>query len=389
MNNNKYSESKMNQRFNIITILLLIIFTGLVFSAGIKVLKHPSPNESIESKWQWALQQSEKLDNGMWIGYSVNRLMSKNSIIGIHICGSDREDSPTLEQIIYNRNIKHNDNESLSEAAKKALASWDEEETNSEKIIQKEIALLFYYKSNPHNKNEPGDFKISNINLYADLKNKPVIWLGKTSQDESSIFLINMYPEMHNKEVKEDFMVALGIHQQSEIPIDFFTSTIKSKEDNDIREEAVFWLGEHDNEASVDFLFETANTDRSFDVRKKAVFALYLMDSEKAETALIELAKDSKNRNIKKKAIFWLGQKAAKKATEVLEEIVHNDHETEIKEQAVFALSQLDHNEGIPALIDIAQNHTNREVRKKAILWLGESGDERALEAIIDLIQNN
>ena len=49
-----------------ITIILIIVLSNLVFSAGNKVIKHPNPNDSIESKWQWALQQSEKIENGVY-----------------------------------------------------------------------------------------------------------------------------------------------------------------------------------------------------------------------------------------------------------------------------------------------------------------------------------
>jgi len=378
----------MNQRFLLFLFLLLIIFNSFVSSAGIKVIKYPSPKESIKIKWEWAQQQSENFDNGVWIGYSINRLMPENAIMGIYISGDDRFDHPTLEHIIYNRNLDKINNESLSDVAKKALAHMDKKhDCNESEIIEKEIALLFYFEGNPKNNNEPNDFSISNISLYADLDNKPVIWLGITSQDESANFLITKYNEMQDNEIKEDFMTAVGIHQQSEIPIDFLTSIIKSDEDNDIRENAVFWLGEHDNESSIEFILNVANKDKSNDVQEKAVFALYLMESEKAENALINLAKNSNKRSIKKKAIFWLGQKAAQKSAEVLEEIIEEDHDTEIKEQAVFALSQLDNNEGVPALIEIAKNHTNSEVRKKAIFWLGESGDKRALDVIIDLIK--
>jgi len=377
----------MFNKISVLSFLLITIFTHFTFSASNVVIKYPSPKESIKTKWEWAIQQSDKFKKGVWMGYSINRLMPKNAIMGIYISGDDRFEHPTLEQIIYNRNINKINNESLSDVAKKALAHMDKKHDKKEsEIIDKEIALLFYYKANPKN-NEPDDFNISNISLYADLDNKPVIWLGVTSQDESANFLISKYEEMKDNEIKEDFMTAIGIHQQSEVPIDFLTSIIKSDEDNDIREDAVFWLGEHDNESSVEFIVNVANKDKSNDVREKAVFALYLMESEKAENALINLAKNSNKKNIKKKAIFWLGQKAAQKSAEVLEEIIEEDHDTEIKEQAVFALSQLDDNEGVPALIEIAKNHSNNEVRKKAIFWLSESGDKRALGVIIDLIK--
>jgi len=379
----------MSKRFKKYSFIAIIILTSFSFSATNEVIKHPSTDDSIKDKWQWALQQSEIYKEGVWIGWSIDRLMPKNSYMGIYISGDDRFDHPTLEQIIYKRNLEEINNESLSDAAKKALNHMDKKhDEDGYEIVKKEIALLFYFKSSPNNI-EPDKFNVSNISLYADLNNKPVIWLGITSQDESAQFLIDKYSDMHDDDVKEDLLTALGIHKDSKIPIDFLTSIVKSDENDDIRENAIFWLGEHNNESSIDFILKTANNDHSSDVREKAVFALYLMDSDKAETALIDLAKNSKNKNLRKKAIFWLGQKAVEKSANVLEEIIEDDNDTEIKEQAVFALSQLDDNEGIPALIEIAKNHLNIEVRKKAIFWLGESGDERALELIISLIQNN
>jgi len=379
----------MKSNHIIVSIIFVAILSLCTFASETKVIKHPNPEESLNSKWQWALQQLQNVDDGIWIGWSITRLMPENAYMGIFISGEDKFDTPTLEQIIYNRYVMHPEDESLSDAATKALTEMDKIHSNDDKIVEKEVALLFYFKSNPVKDGEPDKCHFSNISLYFDLKNKPLLWLGLTPQDESANFLVSKYDELSDSGIKENYMTAIGVHRESEVPIDFLTSIIKSDEDSEIRENAVFWLGEHDNESSVDFIVDVANNDHSNDVREKAVFALYLMDSKKTENGLIELAKNSKDRNVRKKAIFWLGQKASNKFADTLEEIVEDDEDTEMKNQAVFALSQLDNNEGIPSLIEIANNHPNNEVRKKAIFWLGESGDSRALEAIIDIIRGN
>ena len=107
----------------------------------------------------------------------------------------------------------------------------------------------------------------------------------------------------------------------------------------------------------------------------------------KHEDAFIDLAKTAKNKQVREKAIFWLGQLAGKKALETLTDIVFDEEKTELQEKAVFALSQLDNGEGIPKLIKAAKEHPNPQIRKKAIFWLGESGDQRALEALIEMVQ--
>jgi HEAT repeat protein len=380
----------MFQKNVFITIFICLIGYSVVFSTGSKVIKYPQSDLSIQEKWKWAEEKSDQFDEGFWIGYSIEQTMCNNSFTGTFYNGPDRHKYDTLEKLIYNRGEKKDESITVSAAAKKALDRLDDKHNDEQHIeVVKEIAILIYFKNSSTNIEDISDIKLSNISLQVNLKNKPLIWLGICSQDESVDFLTNTYPKVEDNEIKEDLLHSIGMHKESKIPIDFFVNIIESEEISDIREDAVFWLGEHDNESSVDFIVEIAKTDRSSDVRKKAVFALYLMESKKAETALIDLAKHSKDRNVKNKAIFWLGQKAADKSADILEEIIESENETEVKEQAVFALAQLDNNEGVPALIDIAKNHENKEVRKKAIFWLGESGDERALDLIIDLIQNN
>ena len=378
---------KIGRKF-LLTLLVIIISVG-AYASGTKVIKHPTPEENLNTKWQWALQQSQNNKNGIWIGYSIIRKMHKKSSIGIHISTDEKYYSPTLEQIIYSRNNEQFENENLTDVAKKALANLDNSNKSSDEIVEKEIVFLFYFNSDPIKNKEPEIIFMSNLYFYFDFENKPVIWLGPSSQDESAKFLINKYNEISDAEIRKHFIAAIGVHNQSKIPIDFLTAIIKSDEENKIRSKAIFWLSEHGSESSVNFLMDIAKTDRSKDFREKAVFALYQMESKKAENTLIDLANNSKDRKIKKKSIFWLGQKAANKSAEILEEIVENDEDTEMKEQAVFALSQLEDNEGIPSLIEIANTHSNNEVRKKAIFWLGESEDPRALEAIINLIEKN
>ncbi len=374
---------------NILNILLMcLLFNTTVLSSGTKVIKHPQPQTSLQVKWDWAVEKSDQYDDGFWAGYSFEQTMGKNSFTGTFYSGSDRHKYDTLEKIIYNRGEKKDDSISLSEAAKKALNRMDNNHDDESHIqVVKEIAVLIYFKNNSIDAEDITDIRISNISLHANLKNKPLVWLGICAQDESVDFLIKMYPDIVDNDVKEDLLTAIGMHRESKNPIEFLSKIIQSDEINDIREKAVFWLGEHSHEESLDLLVKTAHTDRSGEVRKKAVFAIYLMDNEKADETLIQLAKNADRQEIRKKAIFWLGQKAANKSAEVLEEIVHDENDTEIKNQAVFALSQLDDNEGVPALIEIAKTHKNNEVRKKAIFWLGESEDSRALEAIVDIVR--
>ena len=99
---------------------------------------------------------------------------------------------------------------------------------------------------------------------------------------------------------------------------------------------------------------------------------------ERATDKLIEIARGSLPNDVKKDALFWLGEEVNERAGEARRDIVMEDApEVEIQKQAVFAISRRDDDESIPILIEVAEYHPNRLARKQAILWLGRKEDPR------------
>jgi hypothetical protein len=83
---------------------------------------------------------------------------------------------------------------------------------------------------------------------------------------------------------------------------------------------------------------------------------------------------------VRRDAVFWLGQMAGDVATRNLAQLVTEDTvDRAVRESAVFALSQQPKDLGVPALIHVAQTNRDPSVRKKALFWLGQSNDPRAL----------
>src|ERR1700754_311031 len=96
---------------------------------------------------------------------------------------------------------------------------------------------------------------------------------------------------------------------------------------------------------------------------------------------LIRIAESDSDNELKKQALFWIGQKAGQRSLEVLGKTVDSDDaDTDVQKQAVFAISQRSKDEAVPLLIKIAKTHAKPEVRKQAMFWLGQTGDPRALD---------
>ncbi|HEX2121850.1 MAG TPA: HEAT repeat domain-containing protein [Thermoanaerobaculia bacterium] len=154
----------------------------------------------------------------------------------------------------------------------------------------------------------------------------------------------------------------------------------------DVREQAVFWLGVRGGERGFRYLRNLVGSDQSTDLRKKAVFAISQSEAAGAVPELIDLARNSGNRQIRREAIFWLGQKAGEKAANELRRFVDEDPDDDVREHAVFAISQLPKERAVPILIDLARNHKSPRVREKAIFWLVQTGDDRALALIEEIL---
>jgi hypothetical protein len=90
---------------------------------------------------------------------------------------------------------------------------------------------------------------------------------------------------------------------------------------------------------------------------------------------------------VREAAVFWLGQGAAEVVTEDLSALAREaEEDDEIREAAVFALSQRPADEGIPALVDLVRTSRRGTVRRSALFWLAQSGDPRALELLQEIL---
>jgi HEAT repeat protein len=414
-----------------IVISTIVLLTSLQAQ---ELLSYSGDSKALSERWQWAVEKADKAGySEYWVAYTFEHLMSANSYVGNF--SRYHKDDVKLGELLYPGSPKDYF-ESLNYQGN----------TKDAKKVNKELAILFRFK-----KDKIIESEISTIDMYFDLENKPVLWLGLSGEEESIQLIIEKYENIGNPEAKESLISAAGMHKKVSQSFDFLKGIIENEKDNELREDAVFWLGQLDNPKAIPFLKKIALNDRNEDVAEKAVFSLYnikseqtldvLMDlaknvknsevrekaifwlgqlenpetipflkdiamndpnedvaekavfalydmkSEKTTDILIDLAKNVKNREVREKAIFWLGQLAGKKAVIALDDIVYSDEETDIQKKAVFALSQLDNGKGVPKLIKIAKTHPNPQIRKKAIFWLGESEDDRALDALIDMVQ--
>ncbi len=349
-------------------ILMIMVLCSQIQAQSYQVFHLDQDTRSLEELWSKGVQKGDSLQTDYWIGYSIIRKTSRHTSISTHHSEGNR---PQLQQILYGEYEQYRND--LPDSG------------DSEQILN-EMAILMQFERD----GELKDVKISEMESQIKLKQLPVIWLGaRDDQEESFNLQKQLYSESKIQDVREDLIVFISLHQKQPEVKDFLIGIIENEKNQELREEAVFWLGQQELPGVADYLYNLAQNDADGVIREKAVFALSQIDTDQAIDYVIDLAKNAKDMEVREQAIFWLGQIASEKSLSLLEDIVYEENETELKAQAVFALSQLPDNEGVSPLIKIAKEHENMQVRKKAIFWLGQSDDPRALEVIISIIKNN
>jgi TolA-binding protein len=154
----------------------------------------------------------------------------------------------------------------------------------------------------------------------------------------------------------------------------------------EIRSDAIFWLGQRPSTENSQFLRDLFKRVRSHELKDKIIFSLSQQRNSGSEQWLLDVAVDNNETvEIRKQALFWAAQNRGI-AFERLAQLYDRTNDTEIKEQLIFGFSQRNSREAVDKLMSIARTDRDREMRKKAIFWLGQSRDPRVMDFLAELI---
>jgi HEAT repeat protein len=161
---------------------------------------------------------------------------------------------------------------------------------------------------------------------------------------------------------------------------------LNESESEDLREKAIFWLGQRRSTENTEFLRSLYGRIKNQDLREKVLFSLSQQTGAGNEQWLMNIALDLKEDiDLRKKALFWAGQSGVSIAE--LSSLYNRMTDTEMRDQIIFVLSQRQTDRAaIDKLFDIAKNEKDPDLRKKAIFWLGQSRDPRVQQFLLDLI---
>ncbi len=176
------------------TLLFICFFARLIAEAGQLqeksskvVIHHPDKTGDLMARWKWALAEAEKqrLADGFWVGYSIEREMSQENH---HIMGEVWIDETQIivRGIPLVDLIESKEPEKL-QPTKLVLANEGDEQT-----VKKQIALLFEFSGNASSPRLKR-VGLSEMTMPVSLHHKPLLWLGPAEIKSSLELVRNLY----------------------------------------------------------------------------------------------------------------------------------------------------------------------------------------------------
>jgi len=152
-------------------------------------------------------------------------------------------------------------------------------------------------------------------------------------------------------------------------------NAVRSDPDQEVREQAVFWLSQvpgDETVAALDSILRDPNTPP--DIQDKAIFALSQHNSGRSGAILRAYAeRRDAPEEMREKAIFWLGQRHSVENAQFLKDLFAKVENDDLKDKIIFSLSQMGGADNYRWLMDIALNQKeDMEIRKKALFWAGQ-----------------
>jgi len=180
---------------------------------------------------------------------------------------------------------------------------------------------------------------------------------GDPALQDKAIFALSQQDSPRARQALRDFALRPGVS-------------------SDLRQKAIFWIGQGDDPDRVGFLKTLFTQLRDIESRDKILFSMSQVEGRESQRWLLGVAGDvNENIELRKKALFWAGQSDIP-ATELFT-LYEKMPSREMKMQLIFVYSQRDEKAAVDKLFEIARTETDKELQKKAIFWLGQSDDPR------------
>jgi len=219
-----------------------------------------------------------------------------------------------------------------------------------------------------------------------EVREQAVFWLSQVGTERSVNALDSILQFSKDPELSKKAVFALSQTRSPKAQGIIRDLAGRENADQEVREQAVFWLGQSRDTGNAEFLRGLYTRTGNAELKEKILFSISQVRSPASDQWLMDVATSSKEDiELRKKALFWAGQSRTSVAD--LVSLYDRMKEPEMREQLIFVYSQRREPAAVDKLMQVARSDTDKELRKKAIFWLSQSRDPRAAEFLLQVIE--
>jgi HEAT repeat protein len=152
-----------------------------------------------------------------------------------------------------------------------------------------------------------------------DVREKAIFWLGQR-HDDGAAYLMGLYGRLNDDDLKEKVIFGIGQTHSAEGRKWLFDLARSDRNDVELRKKALFWAAQ--GGASATDLGQLYGSLKEPELKEQAIFALGQSRDSTALDRLVEIAKKDGDPEMRKKALFWLGQRRDPRVAAILEQIL-------------------------------------------------------------------
>lgn len=222
-----------------------------------------------------------------------------------------------------------------------------------------------------------------------EVREQAVFWLGQSGGPRAAALLDSILRTSTDSKIQVRAIFSLAqMNAASSGPV-LRSYAGRSDLNREVRDQAIFWLGQSGNAENAQFLQELYRRDSDVQLKERILFAVSQMPRRSGASYGQWLAGIAANANepiaLRKKAIFWAGQSGAPLGE--LIQAYDGMPEVEMKEQVIFVLSQRRETEATDKLIAIARSDSNPKLRERAMFWLSQRNDPRVTQLMLEILE--
>ena len=220
-----------------------------------------------------------------------------------------------------------------------------------------------------------------------DVKTDAVFWLSQTHSEQVIPALDSILFSAGDDEMRKKAVFSLSQFHDDRARQTLRRAAEDERLPEDLRGEAVFWLGNTSSTANLDYFKTLFRKTRNESLRSKIVQAVSNTPGPEATAWLLDIARDkSFDIETRKSAIFWTSQRRTFEFDQLAAIYEQAKGDDEIQKQVLFVYSQRREPAAADKLMAVAKADPNIEMRKQALFWLGQKNDPRIRQFIRDLI---